>query len=751
MAGFGGSIKLTGESAYKKAIAEITNNLTVLSSEMKVVTSLYDRNDTSTQNLSKQNEVLTKRLDEQNKKLAEAKKMLQEATTAEETNAQTIAKWQNEVNKAQAEVNKTTRELEKNTKQIEQNDKAVDNLGDSVRDAGNEAEKAGNGGFTVFKGILANLGTQVINSVINGLKALTSGIVNIGKQAIASYADYEQLIGGVETLFKDSAGTVEAYANNAYKTAGLSANQYMETVTSFSASLLSSLGQDTEKASKYADQAIIDMADNANKMGSDISSIQNAYQGFAKQNYTMLDNLKLGYGGTKTEMERLIADANKVKEANGEMADLSISSFADVTEAIHIIQTEMGITGTTAKEASTTITGSVNSMKSAWQNLLTGIADDNADFGALISNFVDSIITVADNMIPRIVQTIQGMGELASQLLTALVPEIVATIPPLIESTLPTLITAVQTALQSVLAVLPQIVDAIKGVLPLLLTTLVGMLPELVDAGVQIILSLIQGISNALPSLVPAVVKAVLTIVSNLLSNIPLIIDTGVELILGLAQGLIDAIPELIDAVPEIIENLITALYYLLPKLVEAGMQLTIQVSIGMIKAIPQLVAKIPEIIKGIVNGFTNAFSNFKEIGKNILKGIGQGMVDGLSALWDTVKSVASTVTGWFKNLFKIHSPSELFADEIGANLALGIGEGFSETMGDVNRQMADAVQTDFNFDPTGATGPATTGASIFADMVDAFKQALSEVNIVLDDEVAGKFVTDTVERVVYS
>ena len=721
MAGFGGSIKLTGESAYKKAIAEITNNLTVLSSEMKVVTSLYDRNDTSTQNLSKQNEVLTKRLDEQNKRLAEAKKMLQEATTAENTNAQTIAKWQNEVNKAQAEVNKTTRELEKNTKQIEQNDKAVDDLGDSVRDAGNEAEKAGNGGFTVFKGILANLGTQVINSVINGLKALTSGIVNIGKQAIASYADYEQLIGGVETLFKDSAGTVEAYANNAYKTAGLSANQYMETVTSFSASLLSSLGQDTEKASKYADQAIIDMADNANKMGSDISSIQNAYQGFAKQNYTMLDNLKLGYGGTKTEMERLIADANKVKEANGEMADLSISSFADVTEAIHIIQTEMGITGTTAKEASTTITGSVNSMKSAWQNLLTGIADDNADFGALINNFVDSIITVADNMIPRIVQTIQGMGELASQLLTTLVPEIMAQLPPLIESTL-----------------------------PLLLNAITSMLPAIADAGVKIILSLIQGITNSLPTLVPAVVSAIMTIVNNLLANIPLIIDTGMKLLIGLTQGLIDAIPELIDALPEIIENLITALYTFMPQLAQAGMQLTINVAIGLVRAIPQLVAKIPEIIKAIINGFANAVGNFREIGRNILKGVWQGMKDYLSTLTDGVKSIGKTLINKFKSVFGIHSPSKVFADTIGKNLALGIGEGFEATMSDVNSQMADAVNTDFNFETPTASGSATA-VTAFADMVDAFKEALKGVNIVLDDEVAGKFVTDTVERVVYS
>lgn len=756
MAGFGGSIKLTGESDYKKALKEITDNLTVLSSEMKVVTSQYDRNDTSTANLAQQNEVLNKRLDEQNKKLAEAKKMLQEATTAENTNAQTVQKWQNEVNKAQIEVNNTTRAIEKNTKQIEENDKAVDELGEStqkmgnsIEDAGRKAEISANGGFTVFKGILANLGTQVINSVIDSMKNLANSVVNLGKQAIASYADYEQLIGGVETLFKDSASTVEDYANNAYKSAGLSANQYMETVTSFSASLLQSLGQDTEASAKYADRAIIDMADNANKMGTDISMIQNAYQGFAKQNYTMLDNLKLGYGGTKTEMERLIADANKVKEANGEMADLSISSFADITEAIHIIQTEMGITGTTAEEASKTISGSVNAMKSAWSNLLTGLADDNANFGELVNNFVDSLMTTLSNILPRVQTTIQGMGDLITGLMTTVVPQLVEMIPPLVESILPTLVTAVQALIDSVVAVLPQLLTVIQNILPQLLTAIVDMLPSLVNAGVQIILSLIQGIAKSLPTLVPAMVDAILTIVDTLLSNIDLIIETGFQLLLGLGQGLINAIPRLIDKLPQIIESLITNLYTFLPKLVEAGVQLSIQLSIGMVKAIPQIVAKIPQIISGIFNGFSQGLGQFKDIGINIIKGIINGMFSWLGNLWQSIKDICGNIVGWFSNLLGIHSPSTVLADKIGKNMALGIGVGFEDTMTDVASQMTDAIPT--NFDLNASAGTSTTQPTLFEDMVEAFKQALSEVNVVLDDEVAGKFVTDTVERAVYS
>lgn len=256
-----------------------------------------------------------------------------------------------------------------------------------------------------------------INSTFGKLKGVIAGafstaaVAAFGKAALDAYANYEQLAGGIETLFKDASGTVMKYADNAYKTSGLSANRYMEQVTSFSASLLQSLGGDTQKAAQYADRAVIDMSDNANKMGSSMRSIQDAYQGFAKQNYTMLDNLKLGYGGTKSEMERLIADANRVKAANGEMADLSIDSFADVTEAIHIIQTEMGITGTTAEEAEQTISGSVSAMKSAWENWVTGLGNENSNMKELTDQLVETVITAAGNVIPRMGEILGTLGQ----------------------------------------------------------------------------------------------------------------------------------------------------------------------------------------------------------------------------------------------------------------------------------------------------------------------------------------------------
>jgi hypothetical protein len=314
---------------------------------------------------------------------------------------------------------------------------------------------------------VAKVGGAAVAAAATGVAALT-------KMGVEGYAQYEQLTGGVETLFKDSQGTVMQYAENAYKTAGMSANQYMETVTSFSASLIQSLDGDTAKAAEVGNMAITDMSDNANKMGTSMEMIQNAYNGFAKSNFTMLDNLKLGYGGTKEEMQRLIDDANKVKVANGEMADLSINSFADVTEAIHIIQTEMGITGTTAREAATTIEGSISMMKGAWQNLVVGMADSNADMEVLISNFVESTATAAKNLLPRIEQTLIGIGDL----ITELAPVISKALPKLVKAVLPSLLSAgvslVTAIVKGCVSALPALYDALLDAVQIILVEVFG-------------------------------------------------------------------------------------------------------------------------------------------------------------------------------------------------------------------------------------------------------------------------------------
>lgn len=743
MAGFGGSIKLSGETAYQKALREIKDNLTLVSSEMKVVNSMYDKNDTSTSKLTGQNEVLNKKLAEQSKALAEAKKMLEEARNSKEADATTIKKWENAVNNAQAEVNKTTREIEKNNKVIQENEKALDDAGDELKDFAENEEKAGQGAVKFGDLVKANLTSTAI---LGGIKSLGSAMATIGKaffdvgkQALDSFADYEQLVGGVNTLFGDSSKQVQEYASNAFKTAGMNANTYMETVTSFSASLLSSLNGDTAQSAEIANMAIVDMSDNANKMGTDMSLLQNAYQGFAKQNYTMLDNLKLGYGGTKGEMERLLQDATAISGV-----EYDISQLSDVYEAIHIIQGELGITGATALEASTTISGSIATMKGAWDNLLTGIADPNANISNLVGELIDSIVTVANNIVPVIGTILPNLVDGLMMIVT----ELATYLPDIITTLVPVVVSAVQTLLSTIITLLPQLLPIVfEGVLTVV-QGVVDSLPLIIEAGIQIVLALVQGLAESLPTLIPTVIEAVLTVVDNLINNIPLIIDAGIALIIGLAEGLINAIPVIVEKIPVIIESLLSALYNSEGKLMVAGIELVIQLALGLVRAIPDLLKVVPDIIKSLVVGFGKGMGDMASMGVDLIKGLINGMKN--FDFVGEVKGIANKLVKNFKSFFGIHSPSKLFQDEVGTNLALGIGEGFDSTMKDVNDQMTSAIKTDYTFDAT-VNGAGTTGAFSYENMVSAFKEALSEVKIVLDDEVAGEFVTNTITKVVYS
>lgn len=513
---------------------------------------------------------------------------------------------------------------------------------------------AGSIGKTVGKGL-----------AIAGAAAATATVALV-KGAVESYASYEQLIGGVETLFKDSAGVVEQYANNAYKTAGMSANQYMETVTSFSASLLQSLDGDTAAAAKKADLAITDMADNANKMGSSMESVENAYKGFAKQNYTMLDNLKLGYGGTKAEMERLLADAEKLSGVK-----YDISSYSDIVDAIHVVQTEMGITGTTAKEASSTIEGSLNSMKAAWGNMLTGIADENADFDTLISNLVDSVGTFADNILPRITQALKGVGTLVGKL------------APVIAEQLPVMIQEI----------LPPLLDAVAG----LVTSLIQALPDLISTIITAISDFIN--SDSLPTLIQALIDGILGLVDAIVENLPLLIDAGIQLIVALAEGLIEALPQIIDKIPEIIDGLINGLLDNIDAIIEAGVQLLVAIVSNLPAIIAGIVKAIPAIIKAIFKAIVKGAKEMLKAGKELVKGLWQGLKDSIGWIKDKITGWVGNVLSFIKGLFGIHSPSRKMAED-GKYLVMGLGKGITDStryatdaLKDIAKQMEKAFK----------------------------------------------------------
>lgn len=749
---FGGTVKLTGESEYQKALKGITNNLKVLNSEMKVVTSQYDKNDNSSQKLKATSEVLNKKIEEQKSKINVLKSALAQAEKETGKNSDTTKKWQIQLNNAEAELNDMNKELKDQHGNLDKSSEKALKLGDIIK---------------------ANLISEGIMAGIKGLgKAITSvgsAFINVGKQAVQSYAQYEQLVGGVDTLFKDSSAKVQEYANNAYKTSGMSANQYMETVTSFSASLISSLDGDTAKASEVANRAIIDMSDNANKMGTDISMIQNAYQGFAKQNYTMLDNLKLGYGGNKTEMERLIADASKMTDVQKELG-ITVAegdmSFANIANAISVVQKNMGLMGTTASEASGTISGSTGSMKSAWENLVTGIADDNANFDVLVNNLVESIVGkdgeggFINNMLPRIQQALDGIVKMVVSLTDTLLPQIVVIGTDLITNLATSISANLPALLDSASTILDTLINGISALLPTLLPVAIAMietltssilsnLPMILEMGVTLIVTLAQGLASMLPTLIPLAINAVLNLVDTLLDNIDLIIDAGISLLIGLADGLILALPDLIDKIPVIIDKLMMALTNNLPKLIEAGIKLTVQLGVGLIKALPQLISKIPQIISSVVKGFAGYYSNLGEVGKNLIQGLWAGVSNAGEWLRQKISGFFGGVVDSIRDFFGIHSPSTVFRDEIGKNLALGVGEGFGATMREVSADMQGAIPTEF--DTSVNMSASTNSGSGYDYLVRAFKDALKDVKVVMNNREMGAFVIKTVERTVYT
>nr|DAW32483.1 MAG TPA: tail tape measure protein [Caudoviricetes sp.] len=585
-------------------------------------------------------------------------------------------------------------------------------------------------------GKLGSIAGTAMKGVSVAVGAAATAIGGLVTASVNAYAEYEQLVGGVDTLFKNSSQKLQSYADEAYKTAGMSANEYMSTVTSFSASLLQSLGGDTEKAADYANQAVIDMSDNANKMGTSMELIQNAYQGFAKQNYTMLDNLKLGYGGTKEEMERLLEDASKISGIK-----YDISSFADVTQAIHVMQESMGIAGTTSKEASTTIQGSLISVKGAWENLLVGISSSDADWEKLINNLVETVSTAMDNMLPVVKSALIGVSALVRDLFPSIAAEIPALISEILPSLVETGISVVNSLLTGMQQNLPALAQGAIQIINQLVTTLLSMLPQLLDMGIQLLMQLVIGIGQALPALIPQVVNTITTIVETLINNIDLIIEAGMQLLMGLAEGLIVAIPQLIDKIPIIIDKLLNAIIENLPKLVEMGMELVVKLALGLVKAIPTLVGKIPELITSVLQALRKLPEMVVDIGKNIVSGIWNGISQMASWLWNKITGWCNSIFNGIKDFFGIHSPSKLFSDKIGKYLALGLGEGFDDNIGKVYKQMQTAVDFETQKLSANLSTTATNNKLLTANIL------MKPSDIYLDSTKVGRAVTPAVTK----
>ena len=544
---------------------------------------------------------------------------------------------------------------------------SVKNMNESMKDATNSASKMS----SVMKGIGSSAIKVGKGLAVAGAAAATAVTALVSK-SVGAFADYEQLTGGVETLFGAGGRSVEEYAqsvgksvsdiqgkydslmsaqnavlenaNKAYMTAGMSANEYMDTVTGFSASLISSLGGDTNKAADYANSALVDMSDNANKMGTDMESIKNAYQGFAKQNYTMLDNLKLGYGGTQEEMKRLLSDAEKL---TGQRYD--ISSFADITQAIHAIQTQMDITGTTAKEASTTISGSWGSLKAAFQNVLVGLTTGGDMFDQSLDALINTAVTFGQNIIPAIKGALSGVG----YLIEGLAPVIGETIPPLINDLAPTLANSAVSLISSLVNGLTQnatqFSECLSNMIIVAVAGISTVVPQLLDAASKIVSNLMQGLTNSMPQIVNGAVTLIEGLVNGLVNNIPLLIMGAVQLVASLANGLIANLPRIIDAGVNLITGIVSASYSMMPQIIQNGMQLVVNLAVGLVRAIPQLIAALPRITGAIVKGFKSV--NWFDLGLQLIKSIWEGIKSIGSEMWNGVKEKTSELWGGVKNV----------------------------------------------------------------------------------------------------
>ena len=541
-------------------------------------------------------------------------------------------------------------------------------------------------------------------STIKGV-ITTAAIGKALSSTIMAGADLQQSLGGIETLFKDSAATVIANAEQAYKTAGMSANGYMEQVTSFSASLLQSLGGDTAKAADVADMALTDMSDNANKFGTDMERITDAYQGFAKQNYTMLDNLKLGYGGTKTEMQRLLKDAQALTGVK-----YDINNLSDVYNAIHVIQDELGVTGTTALEASQTLTGALKAMKASFTNVLGNLAlgrDITPSLNALVKT---TTTFIKGNLIPAVLNILRALPGAAVTLLQALIPGGMQNITTNIVTNFTTFMTAqfpmlmengtqmINQMITGFLSGLPSFVATAGSLITQVLTTIAAALPTMLQSGTDILLNLVMGIMTALPSLITTAGQIVQNLLTALMAALPSLLSTGMSFIMNLASGLLASLPNIISSATTVVTNLLTTLASHLPDLLAQGISMIGQLVAGLISMIPDVISAAVDIGREIFN--TIGEVDWLSLGKNVIDGIINGIKNAASSLFDALKDLASKALQAAKDALGIASPSRKFRDMVGKFIPAGVAKGVLQNLGLVKsavRKMSDLAEDDFN------------------------------------------------------
>lgn len=637
------------------------------------------------------------------------------------------------------------------------NDQASDKLSEL-------SSKLGNGLKTAAK-----IGTAAVGVAAAGITALTTAAVN-------NYSEYEQLVGGAELMFGKAYDTVAKNAQDAYKTVQMSQNEYLQQVNGFATGLKTALGGNEQAAAELAHNIVKAEADIIAATGNTAENVQNAFNGIMKSNFTMLDNLQIGITPTKEGFQEVIDKVNDWNKANGEATNYQMGNLADMQSALVDYIEMQGYAGYASREAANTISGSVSSMKSAWTNLLTGLADGNADIEQLVDDLTTTVVGdgtesnlgVLGNILPAVETAING----ASELVREAFPQIMEIIPEIINENLPILVEAAVGIIQSLMDGISQnkemLFDTIFGVVTYLAETFIEMLPQIVELGLdlivslangisenlpeiiptivdiinqimatitenlpllissalEIIVSLANGIAESLPELIPTIVDVVIQIVETLIDNVDMLVDAAIAIIIALAEGIINALPRLIEKAPVIIEKLVTAIVNNVPKLIKAALEIIVTLAKGLISNIPKLVKVIPQIVKSIVNGFVSLMGQITGIGKNIVNGIWQGIQSMVSWFTSKVEGFFSGIVNSVKNALGIHSPSKVFAS-IGGYMAEGLGEGWDDKFSDVRNEIDKSLDFDdpsmsinasvrkFGAESSGIAGTAFGGTSI--------------------------------------
>ena len=783
MSSFGGTVKLTGESEYKKALADISSNLRVLNSEMKVVTSQYDKNDKSALNLTQQNDVLSKKLAEQRDKVDILRKALNEAEQETGENSATTKKWQTELNNAQAELNKLVKEIQDNEKAMEQSADATKEEADAVEDFGEEADKSGEKALSLGDIIKANL---ISDAIKGGLQALANGISAIGSamtESLSAGAEYADNILTLSAQTGLSTDTLEKY-NAVAELADVS----METFTGSLAKNVKAMGEAQKGSAKYVeayDKLGVKVTDaNGNLRDSEAVYWETVDALKGIENETERDAMAMELFGKKAQDLNTIIDMGS--EGFGELEQSAVDMGAvlggEGLEALGNLDDEMqkfksttastgNILASAFAPAVSQIMGEVNDIAGEFNGLIASVisGDQDAIDGAVtrVLEEVWDIVYGIEDILPQLIQTIEQLLGTILNLLMEMMPDILQQGAKLLTS-----------LIQGIANNLPSLVSTVMEIVNTLLNVILENLPTIIEMGMQMLVSLVQGIAEMLPELIPTMIDTVVLMVETLLDNLDLLIDVAIDLIMALADGLLEALPRLIDKIPVIIDKLITAITNNLPKIIEMGIELTIKLAVGIVKAIPQLVAKIPQIISSLVSGLLSGLGKIAEVGKNLVQGLWEGIKGLASWLWDKVSGWISGIWDGILDFFGIASPSkkmkwvgEMMVD----GMAVSIDENGDEAV-ESAKQMSENVMSAFdNINADGITStmaeitnaiPSQFDTDISANlnasavqsqmstydmMVSAFKVALTEVKVVMDDREMGGFITNTVERVVFA